>query len=131
MNRQTAIKYRKRIEQAAVSLSDKDALEAVELFPRWKAGVRVEAGKRVCHNGKLYSVLISHTTQSDWSPDISPSLFAEVLIPDPDKIYDWQQPDSTNLYMKGDKARHNGKIWVSNIDNNSWEPGVYGWDEIE
>lgn len=131
MNRQTANKYRKRIEQAAVSLSDKDALEAVELFPRWKAAVRFEAGERVCHNGKLYSVLISHTTQSDWLPDISPSLFAEVLIPDPDQIYDWQQPDSTNLYMKGNKVRHNGKIWVSSIDNNSWEPGVYGWDEIE
>lgn len=131
MNRQTANKYRKRIEQAAVSLSDKDALEAVELFPRWKTGVRFEAGERVCYNGKLYSVLISHTTQSDWLPDISPSLFAEVLIPDPDKIYDWQQPDSTNLYMKGDKVRHNGKIWVSSIDNNSWEPGVYGWDEIK
>lgn len=131
MNRQTANKYRQRIEQAAVSLSDKDALEAVELFPRWKNAVRFEAGERVCYNGKLYSVLISHTTQSDWSPDISPSLFAEVLIPDPDKIYDWQQPDSTNLYMKGDKVRHNSKIWVSNIDNNSWEPGVYGWDEIE
>lgn len=131
MNRQTAIKYRKRIEQAAVSLPDKDALEAVELFPRWKTAVRFEAGERVCYNGKLYSVLISHTTQSDWLPDVSPSLFAEVLIPDPDKIYDWQQPDSTNLYMKGDKVRHNGKIWVSSIDNNSWEPGVYGWDEIE
>lgn len=131
MNRQTANKYRKRIEQAAASLPDEDALEAVELFPRWKAAVRFEAGERVRYNGKLYSVLISHTTQSDWLPDISPSLFSEVLIPDPDKIYDWKQPDSTNLYMKGNKVRHNGNIWVSNIDNNSWEPGVYGWDVIE
>ena len=32
--------------------------------------------------------------------------------------------------MTGDKVRHNEKVWVSTIDNNVWEPGVYGWDEI-
>ena len=40
------------------------------------------------------------------------------------------QPDSTNTYKKGDKVIHNGKTWVSDVDNNSWEPGVYGWSEI-
>ena len=29
----------------------------------------------------------------------------------------------------GDKVTHNGKTWVSNIDGNVWEPGVYGWNE--
>lgn len=42
----------------------------------------------------------------------------------------WEQPDSTNAYGKGDKVAHNGKTWVSTLDNNSWEPGVYGWDEV-
>lgn len=41
----------------------------------------------------------------------------------------WAQPGSTNPYMLGDKVRHNGKIWMSTIDNNVWEPGVYGWAE--
>ena len=39
-----------------------------------------------------------------------------------------EQPDSTNPYSKGDKVTHNGKMWVSTIDNNVWEPGVYGWE---
>ena len=24
----------------------------------------------------------------------------------------------------------NGKTWVSLVDNNVWEPGVYGWTEV-
>lgn len=46
-------------------------------------------------------------------------------------IIEWQQPDSTNPYMKDDKVTHNGKTWVSDIDNNVWEPGVYGWTELD
>ena len=41
-------------------------------------------------------------------------------------IPEWEQPESTNPYMKGDKVKHNDKTWVSDIDNNVWEPGVYG-----
>ena len=52
------------------------------------------------------------------------------LIPDPDVIPEWEQPDSTNPYSKGDKVTHNGKTWVSDVDNNVWEPGVYGWSEV-
>ena len=40
------------------------------------------------------------------------------------------QPDSTNPYAKGDKVTHNGKTWQSTTDNNVWEPGVYGWEEV-
>ena len=43
----------------------------------------------------------------------------------------WEQPESTNPYMKGDKVTHAGRTWVSTIDNNVWEPGVYGWEETD
>lgn len=29
----------------------------------------------------------------------------------------------------GDKVSHIGKHWVSAVDNNTWAPGVYGWEE--
>ena len=35
-----------------------------------------------------------------------------------------------NAYMMGDKVRHNGHIWISTMDYNVFEPGVYGWDEV-
>lgn len=125
-----ARKLRPIIEQAAQSLNDETALEAVDLFPAWKAGQSYTAGQRIRYKGVLYSVLTDHTSQADWTPNTAASLFAKVLIPDPDVIPEWEQPDSTNPYSAGDKVTHNGKTWVSDVDNNVWEPGVYGWTEV-
>ena len=129
--REDAEKYREVIRKAIESLEDEDAAEAPLLFDRWREDEEYEVGERVCYDGVLYSVLQRHTSQATWTPDVSPSLFARVLIPDSEIIYDWVQPDSTNPYMTGDKVRHNDKVWESTIDNNVWEPGVYGWVEVE
>lgn len=111
--------------------TDEQALAVSALYPAWRSGVDYAAGLRVLYNGTLYKVLTAHTSQDDWTPDAAPSLFAKVLIPDETIIPEWQQPDSTNPYMKDDKVTHNGKTWVSDIDNNVWEPGVYGWTELD
>ena len=110
--------------------TDEQAYEVQVLYPEWREGVECVAGERVLYNDVLYKVLTSHTSQVTWSPDATPSLFAKVLIPDETKIYPWEQPDSTNTYKKGDKVTYEGKTWVSTVDNNSWVPGVYGWEEV-
>lgn len=110
--------------------TDEQALAAMAVYPSWKENYSYQVGERVLYNGLLYKVIMTHTSQSDWMPDVSPSLFAKVLIPDENVIPAWEQPDSTNPYMVGDKVSYNGKSWVSTVDNNVWEPGVYGWDEI-
>lgn len=128
-----ARKLRPLIEKAAFSLEDADALEAIELYPQW-SGKSVEYTKdmRVRFNSILYRVLQSHTSQDGWTPSAAPSLFAKVLIPDPDVIPDWEQPDSTNPYQIGDRVRFNGKVYESVIANNIWSPAAYpqGWKEI-
>lgn len=124
-----AIKYRNLMNLAAESLEDNDALTVPYLFKNWTPGIQYEINSRVQYQGILYKVLQSHTSQSDWTPDIASSLYARVLIPDPTIIPEWEQPSSTNPYMLGDKVRHNGFIWVSIIDNNVWEPGIYGWEQ--
>ena len=124
-----ARQLRAYIEKASASLDDTDALNAIELYPVWADDVSYVAGDRVRYDGVLYKCLQAHTSQPDWTPDAAPSLWAKVLIPDPDVIPAWEQPDSTNPYSKGDKVMHNGKTWVSDIDNNVWTPGVYGWTE--
>lgn len=126
-----AYKLRLIIEQAAQSLPDETALEAVTLFPEWQAGTEYPVGQRVRYSDTLYNCLQAHTAQEDWTPEAAPSLWAKVLIPDPDTIPEWEQPDSTNPYMTGDQVTHNGKTWTSTVDNNVWEPGVYGWAEVE
>ena len=128
---EAARRLRPLIETAAASLPDAEALQGVELYPAWKGdGRHYEAGIRVRDEGVLYTVLQAHDSQPTWKPADAPSLFAVVLIPDPEVIPEWVQPDSTNPYHKGDKVKHNGKTWESAIDGNVWEPGVYGWNEI-
>ena len=127
-----ARKLRPLIEKAAISLDDADALEAKELYPQWSSeGVGYFANDRVRYEGTLYKVLQSHVSQESWTPTTAPSLFAKVLIPDPDVVPEWEQPDSTNPYQIGDRVSHNGKIWENTIKNNVWEPGVYGWIEVQ
>ena len=111
--------------------TDEQALAVPALYPAWRSGIYYTVGIRVLYNGILYKVLTAHTSQDDWTPDAAPSLFAKVLISDETIIPEWQQPDSTNPYNTGDKVTHNGKTWVSDIDNNVWEPGVYGWTELD
>lgn len=126
-----ARKLRPYIEKAALSLSDEDALEAIDLFPMWSGtNVEYKVGDKVRYEQILYKVLIAHTSQEGWTPATAPSLFARVLIPNPDVIPEWIQPDSTNAYQIGDRVSHNGKIWENTIANNVWEPGVYGWIEV-
>ena len=106
------------------------SLQVPNLYPTWKVETNYSVDDRVLYNGVLYKVLQEHTSQADWTPNVAPSLFTKVLIPDENVIPEWEQPDSTNPYMTGDKVSHNGKTWVSTVDNNVWEPSVYGWETI-
>lgn len=125
-----AKQLRVQIEELAKTLDDEKALNNTELFPSWSEDMSYEVDFRVRYNGVLYKCLQAHTSQSTWNPTDSPSLWARVLIPDQEVIPEWIQPDSTNPYMIGDTVTHNGKTWICNVDNNVWEPGVYGWDEV-
>lgn len=127
-----ARKLRPYIEKAAVSLSDEDALEAVNLFPNWHEDTPYKIDQRVNYEGILYKCLQAHTSQVAWTPIAAPSLWAKVLIPDENVIPEWEQPDSTNAYMKGDKVIFNGVVYESAINNNIWSPAAYpaGWIEV-
>lgn len=129
MTNEQARQIRKLLERQTDTMDDTEILDYPDFVEHWKSDVNYGVGKRINHNGTIYKCLTAHTSQGDWTPDVASSLFAKVLIPDPDIIPEWEQPDSTNPYMKGDKVTHNGKTWVSDLDNNVWEPGVYGWSE--
>ena len=127
-----ARKLRPYIEKAAISLSDEDALEAVNLFESWHSGEPYAKDQRVNFEGTLYKCLQAHTSQAGWTPTAAPSLWAKVLIPDENVIPEWEQPDSTNAYQIGDKVMFNGKVYESTIANNIWSPAAYpaGWKEV-
>lgn len=123
-------KLREMIVKSSASLSDTDALQAVELFPRWDGDSHNYAvGDRVSYESVLYKCLQAHTSQASWTPADSPSLW--VRVDDPSQEWpEWVQPlGSTDAYPMGAKVSHNSKHWISDIDANVYEPGVYGWTE--
>lgn len=126
-----ARRLRPYIVKASASLSDTDALEAVELFAEWATDTDYAVDERIRYEGTLYKCLTAHTSQSTWTPDVSPSLW--VRVDDPSIEWpEWIQPvGSTDAYAKGAKVSHLGKHWVSDVDNNVWEPSVFGWTEAE
>lgn len=130
ITRGQAQQLRKLLVKQADTLPDEEILNVPCFVEKWKAGISYVSGKRVKYNDVIYKVLQDHTSQDDWTPENAPSLFAKVLIPDENVIPEWEQPDSTNPYMTGDKVTHSGETWVSNVDNNVWQPGVYGWDKV-
>lgn len=117
------------IQKGIQSLNDTDALEIKTIYPNWLSEEHYTTDTKVLYESVLYKCLQEHDAQETWNPVNATSLWAKVLIPDPEVIYPWEQPDSTDPYMAGDKVTHNEKTWVSDIDNNIWEPGVYGWTE--
>ena len=117
------------IEKAATSLTDEDALQAVELFPQWVVGHTYVVGERLQYNGVLYRVVQAHTSQADWTPDITPALFVVVSL---DEWPEFVQPTGAHdAYNKGDKVTFEGKHYISLIDGNVYSPAAYpaGWQE--
>ena len=125
-----ARKLRKTIEGLATTLTDTEALQNEELFPAWDSeSHEYTTGDRVRYNDTLYKCLLDHTSQASWNPADSPSLWVRVDNP-AEEWPEWVQPaGSTDAYAKDAKVSHNNKHWISDVDGNVWEPGVYGWSE--
>lgn len=124
MTRGKAKTLRNLIEQLSITLDDATALTGVELFPTWKL-IAYSVGDRVQYNGTLYKCVQAHTAQSDWTPDATPALWVVVTV---EEWPEWVQPTGAqDAYAKDAKVTHNGERWISDVDSNVWEPGVYGW----
>lgn len=111
-------------------VTDDVALTIPNIYPEWSANsVAYKLNEKVRYNDLLYKCLNAHKSQASWTPTDAPSLW--VRIDDPAEEWpEWRQPTgATDAYPKGAKVSHNSKHWVSNTENNVWEPGVYGWDE--
>lgn len=125
---------RATMDKAGAMLTDEQALQVTTLYPMWDATKTYAVGDRVRYAGNLYRCLQPHTAQETWNPADAPSLWAKVMTDPSGEILPWEQPGSTNPYMKGDKVTHNGKTWESLVDNNVWEPGAIGtenlWKEV-
>lgn len=121
---------RKSITGLADGANDEKLINNKAAFPYWNPnGVDYFAGEILQDDGKLYRVVQPHRSQADWKPALVPALFTEISV---EEYPEWKQPTGAqDAYAKGAKCAHNGKHWTSDVDNNVWEPGVYGWTEVD
>ena len=124
-----------QMQVRSANLPDDKAMEVADLYPSWVANKSyavdeiVKFGVNADNETQLYKVIQAHTSQEAWTPDVSGSLFKAIGFTD-DGVGIWTQPlGSSDAYMKGDVVSYNEKLWESDVDNNVWQPGVYGWLE--
>lgn len=127
ITRQRAYQLRAIIETMAEGLTDETALDYKELYPLWLTDRAYSIGDRVRYNDTLYKCVQAHTSQTDWTPDITPALWTVVSI---EEWPEWRQPTGAqDAYSFGDKVSYDGRHWISEYDNNVWRPTDFGWSE--
>lgn len=125
----TAIAFVVLAESGAID--EVTATEHIDVFAEWEPNVVYTIGALRSYDSVLYKCVQGHTSQADWTPPDTPALWTKAGNP-ADEWPEWSQPiGSHDAYGMGDKVSHNNKHWISNIDTNVWEPGVYGWNEAE
>lgn len=118
---------RNTLDLATSYLDDEQAESVTILFPVWETDTAYAVGDRRQYDELLYRCVQAHTSQADWTPDRTPALWVRTST---EEWPEWIQPAGAHdAYAAGAKVSHNEKHWISSIDANIWEPGVYGWDE--
>lgn len=134
---QVAEQFRKALQMVAASLTDEKAMEVATVFDKWETGKAYAVGEFVIYgensvgDPQLYKVVQAHTTQADWTPNVSASLFVAIGLDE--KGYPlWSQPTGAHdAYNTGDIVDYNGTLYKSLVDGNVYSPEAYpaGWEE--
>lgn len=124
------------LDEILAILTDEQAATVPDAFHAWKVDTDYKAGDRRKHEGVLYKCLQAHKSVEGQTPDKAVSLWARILNPDPEVIPVWEQPDSTNPYMIGDKVHYptiEDPVYESTMDANVYSPEAYpqGWRLVE
>ena len=124
-----AVKIAESIQKATSYLDDEQAESVTNLFPFWEADMEYSVGDRRQFEELLYRCVQAHTSQIGWEPPNVPALWVRTST---EEWPEWVQPiGAHDAYNAGDKVSHLEKHWVSDVDANIWEPGVYGWTVVE
>ena len=124
-----AEELRSTLDEITAAMTDEEALEHKVLFKLWQPGLEYQKDEKVRYGDNLYQCIQPHTSQADWMPPAVPALWRAFSLAE---YPEWVQPlGAHDAYGKGDTVTHNEKKWASDLDGNTWEPGVYGWTEVQ
>ena len=139
--KQVVADMKAQVDTLVVSISNltKEQEEALaDKYDPWEVGITYSAGDKVHYESVNYEVLQEHTSQDDWLPSDTPSMYKVIKNDDIEtdegtvEVIDEFEANSTNPYSIGDKVTFQGKVYESTIDNNVWSPTDHpqGWKEV-
>ena len=133
---QAAGQFRRAMQMFAQTLSDDQAMEVATVYPEYKVGKAYKTGEMFTDgqnkvgDPQLYRVVQDHTSQADWVPASTPSLYTPIGLTD-DGYPIWSQPTGAHdAYNTGDIVEHSGELYESLVDGNVWEPGAVGAENV-
>lgn len=135
---QAAEQFRKALQMFAASLSDEQALEVATIYDPYVVGKAYSVGDYLTYgenevgDPQLYKVVQAHTSQADWTPDSTPSLYEPIGL-NSEGYPVWSKPSGAHdAYNKGDIVDYNGTLYKSLIDGNVYSPDEYpaGWEVV-
>ena len=102
------------LKAARLTADDQTALAGIELYPVWTVGISVAKDSRYQYNGKLYKCVQAHTTQADWTPDVTPALWTVIDVTHAGTIDDPIPAVAGMEYIKGLYYIEDGVIYLMN-----------------
>lgn len=135
---QAAEQFRRALQMFAMSLTEEKAMEIATVYDAWEVGkvYAVDTFLRYGENGvgdpQLYKVVQAHTSQADWTPDKTASLYVPIGLNDSGYPV-WSKPTGAHdAYNIGDIVDYNGTLYKSLIDGNVYSPDEYpqGWETV-
>ena len=128
---QTGMALMMFVRSQAPSLSDGQALELDAMYPEYDETAKYGKGDITRDAGLLYRA-VNNVNASPTHPADDGVNWRLMDEPDEDGVFPWRQPyGKKDYYRKGAQVTHNGATWVSDVNKNVWEPGVYGWHQVE
>lgn len=135
---QKAEQFRKAVQFFAQSLSDDAAMEIATVFPEYEVGKAYKANEMFVYglndvgDPQLFRVVQAHTSQSDWKPGETASLYSAIGLNASGYPLYSQPTGAHDAYNKGDIVDYNGKLYESVVDSNVYSPEIYpaGWKEL-
>jgi len=112
-------------------LTAQDVWAHSTVFDAWgdRVGTQAAPGEYLRHGDGLYRVKApGHLISEQWPPGVATASLFDRIQPPGAGPEAWQTGQS---YAKGVEVAHKGGVWLSGVDNNTWEPGGPGvYDNI-
>lgn len=128
MTRMEAMRLRAAMEIGALSLDDKTASEAAQMFPSMKLdGSLIRVGTRINWNGVVKRAAVDLWATAENTPEAAPALWEELPYRDGVRVI-----VGGTVFSKGEQGWWKNTIYVSLIDTNVWTPETYpaGWEVV-